>query len=258
MSTPGSVPDGSDLSSVLAHRRWVRRSHPFPHVVAQNVFVPEFYDELAAHFRRIEGLGAFQNNIRNYDAGSVLIRDHADGPLGFFVSRPWHDLVAGVFGVEGTGDVTAGLHHHPPGGRPGWPHNDLNPGWFGGGWPGDDEVRNEGVDGVDYQKGPTRPGSEGRETVRGVSVLFYLANPEWSPGDGGETGIYPSCAAGRQGAGAGVPPVNNSLVMFESTPFTWHGYAGRSRHERNSVVMWVHRRKSEAVERWGEQSIAYW
>lgn len=250
--------DPADLPTVLAHRRWVRRTHPFPHVVAQNVFVPSFYDELAAHFERIKGLGAFAKNIRNYDAGSVLIRDHADGPLGIFVSRPWHDMVAGIFGVDGTGDVTAGLHHHPPGGRPGWPHNDLNPGWFGGDPPGPDEVRNEGVDGVDYQLGPSRPDAPGRENVRGVSVIFYLANEPWSPGDGGETGIYGSCTAGKQGAGIGIAPVNNSMVLFESTPFTWHGYAGHARHERNSAVMWVHRRKADAVRRWGEQSIAYW
>ncbi|GAA1943586.1 2OG-Fe(II) oxygenase [Nocardioides hwasunensis] len=254
----GTGLDPADLSTVLAHRRWVRRSLPFPHVVAQNVFVPAFYDELERHFEHIKQAGLFQKNIRNYDAGSVLVRDHADGPLGIFVSRPWHDLVAGLFGVRATGDVTAGLHHHPPGGRAGWPHNDLNPGWFGGGWPEDDEIRHEGVDDIDYQLGPTRPGSEGRETVRGVSVLFYLDNPDWRPGDGGETGIYPSSDAVQRGTGIGVPPVNNSLVMFESTPFTWHGYAGHSRHERNSVVMWVHRRKSEAVQRWGEQSIAYW
>lgn len=250
--------DPADLSTVLAHRRWVRRSAPFPHVVAQNVFVEPFYSELADHFERIKQAGHFQKNIRNYDAGSVLIRDHADGPLGFFVSRPWHDLVASIFDVQATGDVTAGLHHHPPGGRPGWPHNDLNPGWFGGDWPSADEIRHEGHDGVDYQQGPTREGTTGRETVRGVSVLFYLNNPAWSPGDGGETGIYDSGSSGSRGAGIGVPPVDNSLVMFESTPFTWHGYGGQSRHERNSLVMWVHRRKSEVVERWGEQSIAYW
>ena len=29
-----------------------------------------------------------------------------------------------------------------------------------------------------------------RETIRAVSVLFYLANPEWEPGDGGETALF--------------------------------------------------------------------
>ena len=97
-----------------------------------------------------------------------------------------------------------------------------------------------------------------RETVRAVSALFYLANPPWAEGDGGETGLYDSVAAGARTEGVLVPPVNNSLVLFECTPYSWHAYARASRHQRNSLVMWLHRPRQDVVERWGESSVVHW
>ncbi len=260
--TPVTDPAAGDLEvalgDVLQHRRWVRRTLPFPHVVARDVFTAEVYAALAADFERLLAAGAISRPAGSgYGARLTRLSEHADGPLALFLSRAWHDLLAGVAGVENpTGDISVGLHHHEPGGAPGWPHNDLNPGWFDVEAPGPHEV---GLDGphLDYHRGPS-DGSPARETMRAVSVLFYLANPEWSEGDGGETCLYPSLEAGARGEGARVPPVNNSLVMFESTPFSWHAYAGGSRNPRNALVMWLHRPKRDVVERWGESSVVYW
>lgn len=249
------APDG--LADLLAHRRWVRRTLPFPHVVATDVFTDEVYAALEADFVRLLDGGAIsQPSGSGYEATWARLAEHADGPLSLFLSRGWHDLLAGVARVgTTTGDVSVGLHHHEPGGAPGWPHNDLNPGWFPEDAPGPGEV---GVDGlVDYHHGPA-DGSPARETVRAVSALFYLANPPWAEGDGGETGLYDSVAAGARTEGVLVPPVNNSLVLFECTPYSWHAYARASRHQRNSLVMWLHRPRQDVVERWGESSVVHW
>ncbi|MDT0202154.1 2OG-Fe(II) oxygenase [Nocardioides sp. AE5] len=248
-----------DLHDVLAHRRWVRRKRPFDHVVASNVFTPEFYRELHQQTTGIVGSpDGLARNMGAYDASSAELRVHRDGPLGIFVSRAWHDMIAGIWGLEATGDVSATLHHHEPGGKSGWPHNDLNPSWFAGPVPGPDEISLVDNAKVDHQRGP-EPGSEAdaRETIRGVALLFYLGNPEWEPGDGGETALYASMSGAAQGPSAAVPPVNNSLVMFECTPFSWHGFLG-NRKPRTSVVMWLHRSKKDAVARWGEKSIVHW
>lgn len=247
------------LSALLANRRWVRRIEPFPHLVAQNVFVEEFYASLHAEFARIqrEHPEAFNRGIANYDAAATDVEHYTSGPLGVFVSREWHDLLESVGGIAATGDITAALHHHDPGSRRGWPHNDLNPGWFGGPPAGPDEVRYQGVDGVNYRDGARPEGVAARETVRGVSLLFYLGNAEWHLGDGGETGLYSSYDCAPAGPAAIVPPINNSLVMFECTPYSLHGFLGTNT-ARNSVVMWLHRDKAEAVRRWGEQSLVYW
>lgn len=257
----GTNRDEWDLAGLLAHRRWVRREQPFPHVVAQNVFVPEFYQQLHDEFLRVErdNPHLFERSMKGYDASATDLRRHQNGPLGIFVSRAWHDLMAGAFGVEGTGDVAASIHHHDAGSATGWPHHDLAPGWFPGPRPPADQVRLTDMDAVDYYHGPgeRRTVPPPRETVRAVSLLFYLGNPEWEPGDGGETALFASVGDAHRGPSATVPPVNNSLVMFECTPFSWHTFL-TNRKPRNSVVMWVHRDKADAVARWGEQSIVPW
>jgi 2-oxoglutarate-Fe(II)-dependent oxygenase superfamily protein len=256
---PAQTTSRWELDDLLANRRWVRRSEPFPHVVAQDVFEPKFYAQLEQDFLRVEREHpeVFQRNMRGYDATSANVGEHAAGPLGIFVSRAWHDLIAGVAGVSATGDVHASLHHHDPGSASGWPHNDLNPGWFEGPAPGPDDVCLTSLPRVDYAKGPREAGTEARETIRAVSVLFYLANPPWQPGDGGETGLFTSSAAAA-GPAQAVAPINNSLVLFECTPFSWHAFVSNRTKPRNSVVMWLHRPKDEVVQRWGEHSIVYW
>ena len=248
------------VDGLLANRRWVRRLHPFPHVYARDVFAAEFYDRLDAEFHRIEREQpeAFARNMAGYDAAGASISRFRDGPLGVFVSREWHDLIARVAGVEATGDVNASLHHHEPGSASGWPHNDLNPGWFAGDPPGLDEIRLEHTDGVALHTGERPAGVPARESIRAVSLLFDLGNPHWQPGDGGETGLFADTATAHLGPGAAVPPINNSLVFFECTPRSWHAFLSNRSKSRNCVVMWLHRTKDEVLRRWGNESIEYW
>lgn len=245
-----------ELGSLLANRRWVRRERPFPHVVAQNVFVPEFYAELDEQYRRIEE-DRFHRNMKGYDASGSELSAHVDGPLGVFASRAWHDMLARIWHLDATGDIAGSLHHHDPGGKSGWPHNDLAPGWFPSPPAGPDTVLLSNSPHVDYFTGPRIPGTPARETVRAVALLFYLANPDWQPGDGGETALFASCGGANRGPAATVPPINNSLMMFECTPFSWHSFL-TNRKPRNSLVMWLHRTKEEALERWGDDRIVYW
>lgn len=247
------------LRDVLAHRRWVRRVAPFPHVIAQNVFTPGLYDQLAGHFARLlrEHPDAFGRNMAGYDAVGADLDAHRDGPLELFLRRDWHDLVAGVAGVACTGDVSASLHHHEPGSASGWPHNDLNPGWFPAEPAPPDRIRVPADGPVSYHHGTRPDGVGARETVRAVAVLYYLANSTWQRGDGGETALL---ASGDRACvpAALVPPVNNSLVLFECTPHSWHAFRTNPRTARNSLVMWLHRPKQDAVARWGEHSIVRW
>ncbi|WP_211348907.1 2OG-Fe(II) oxygenase [Nocardioides litoris] len=250
--------DVDDLAPLLAHRGWVRKARPFSHVVARDVFVPDFYDAL---HRQVTGLIESETfrerNMGRYDASSSMVQQHPGGPLDVFLSRAWHDVMAGLWDVEATGDVIASLHHHAPGGRSGWPHNDLTTAWFpGADEPGRHEVGLSTTE-VDAHTGERAEGVEARETVRGVAALFYLGNPEWSPGDGGETGLFESASGAHLGPAAAVPPINNSAVFFECTPFSWHAFLS-NRTPRTSVVMWVHRRKQDVIERWGGENIVYW
>ena len=91
-----------------------------------------------------------------------------------------------------------------------------------------------------------------------MAVLFYLANEPWRPGDGGETALFHGAGGGIDRPAAVVPPVNNSMLAFECTPFSFHTFLSNVRTPRNSVVMWLHRPKSEVEERWTSRPIVYW
>ncbi|WP_227997696.1 2OG-Fe(II) oxygenase family protein [Nocardia australiensis] len=261
MLTGESVRDAAPqwFVELFAHRRWIRRTDPFPHVYARDVFVPEFYRRLAEEFGRVrtQRPEAFTPVSEKYSATGVRLSALRDGPLALFLSREWHDLIAGVAGVTATGDVEGSLHHHAADSPQGWPHNDLAPAWFGGTTPGPAEVRTADP-AVDLKTG-TRAGSvTARETVRAVAVLFYLGNPDWKPGDGGETALYENTAGNNPAPSLTIPPLDNSMVLFECTPRSWHTYVGNNAAARNCVVMWLHRPKDEVVQRWGGDKIEQW
>ncbi|MEU8895320.1 2OG-Fe(II) oxygenase [Nocardia sp. NPDC048505] len=249
------------FTELFAHRRWVRRATPFPHIYVRDVFVEEFYHRLATEYERVrrDRQPEFHVVSEHYSADAISLNKLRNGPLALFGSREWHDLIAGVTGVRGTGDIEGAVHHHPPESPRGWPHSDLAPAWFGGPAPTAEEIRLPD-DTVDIQTGERESGVEARELVRGVAVMFYLANdPGWEAGDGGETALF-AHVNGRHDPEPDllVPPLNNSMVIFECTPRSWHSFAGGNTHDRNSVVMWLHRPKSEAVRRWGEDHIVKW
>jgi hypothetical protein len=248
-----------DLSRYLDNRRWLWRSLPFPHLVAQRVFVERVYRELEQSFR--EALASEENrfarNMKGYDATGMLLGPHYRGPFEVFLSRAWHDMLAEVTGINATGDVIASLHHHEPGSKSGRPHNDLNPGWFV------DSPRDDGVNIADaslcsYERGSTSNGHKARATVRALAVLFYVNNPPWSPGDGGETGLYWSGCDPVDRPVAVVPPLNNSLLCFPCSPFSYHSFIHNRRHPRNSFTMWLHVPLDEVLAQWGEQTIVGW
>ena len=226
---------------------------PFPHCTARNVFVPRVYAAFEAAFLPL--LQDRHQYLAKHDThGTTLTRD-VRGPLKFFASRPWHDLLAALFGIPATGHVNIGLHHHEPRSASGFPHNDVNPGWFVD-YPSEDGIVMAQPELCSYTSGqPLERGVVPRETVRAAVLIFYLANPPWRPGDGGETGLYEAASDDPERPCASVPPVNNSLLAFECQPYSFHGFMSNRRAVRNSLVMWLHREKADAVRRWGHDAI---
>jgi len=241
-----------DLRSLLRNRRWTRCLDPFPHVLAHDVFRPAVHDRLAAAFSRVATGAPY---MPRHDIFGRTLTAGMRNPFMIFTSRAWHDLLAGVIGVDATGHVNAGLHHHAPGSAHGFPHNDLNPGWFVAG-PGRDGIVLPRPRTVAYTTGATfRPGVATVETVRAVAMIYFVANPDWTPAHGGETGLYAGPGDDPEAPVVAVPPVENSLLAFECTPGSYHGFIANRAVPRNSVIMWLHRPRAEAVRRWGAGSI---
>ena len=254
------------LAHVIGQRRWRVCTDPFPHVLAYDVFTPEFYTALDRAFGELLARGlseghdptCFSRNIKNYDAYATTFGDIMPGPFNVLVSRPWHDMIANIMGVQATGDVNGGFHHHAKGSKSGEVHNDLNPGWFIDN-PDPFAVNLSRSELCSYSTGETTaPGIRKHQTVRAVAVLFYLHNPPWRPGDGGETGIYASRDQPVDKPTKRVPPINNTLYAFECRPNSYHSFLCNRRSPRNSMIMWLHRPMGEAVARWGSKAIVHW
>jgi hypothetical protein len=235
------------------------------HVVAWNVFLPDFYIELAAQLKEVidQGLsespdgGRFSRNIGGYDAYGIGFGRNQTGPLGLFVSKGWRDLMTHLFGIGSTPYIFAGAHHHAVGSEDGFVHCDLNPVWFPRA-PGEEvQVPNDEL--CAYKTGAGRlAASDKVQLVRGAVVIFYLLNDGWCPGDGGETGLFDGALAAVAAPLVRCAPENNSLIAFECTPHSFHCFLSNRRLPRTSIIMWVHRPFEEAVAKFGADNLEQW
>ena len=250
---------------VITRRAWLRRAWPFPHIVARDVFVHEFYSELAVQLGGILARGltdaptgsGFARGMSGYDAYGISITKELGEPLSLFVSAGWRDLMSDLFGIGRTPYVFAGAHHHTPCSADGFIHNDFNPVWFPRA-AAQDAIQVPDAGACDFKTGAgSFSAQEKVQTVRGAVVIFYLLNDGWQQGDGGETGLFRGPDDPHSAPAARCLPENNSLVAFECTPQSYHAFLA-SRRPRTSVIMWVHRMPGEAFERHGEERLERW
>lgn len=245
------------MKEVLSSRRWVRQTRPFPFVVAEDVFVPDVAQALSEQVVKIFESQQKVTHFGFYDAWSWTFTYEQAWPLSIFISPEFCDLIAKVAGVKRNGYVSGGLHHHKVGSARGWVHSDFSRVWFTEPSSGPDDITLPRNDLLGHMTGEVfKKGVTPYTAVRGVALLYYTGNEEWRPGDGGETGLYLRASDPVERPSAKVPPKNNSLVIFECTPSSFHAFLSNRRIERNSVVMWVHRDESDAIARWGDRSFA--
>jgi hypothetical protein len=251
------------MTAALGAPLWQHRTVPFPHWLAHDVFSDVVYRSLEQDFlSRLEGSTAvagspgFARELPTSEAMAILFVPSFDGPLSLFLTRAWRELIAAITGMRLTEHVSGALHHHLPGDPDGFIHNDLLTGWFV------DQPRADGTVVADhtvcrYGTGAMhRPGVTAHPFVRAVSVVFYLANPPWSAEEGGGTGLFTNRDDPLAAPAVVVPPINNSLVVFACTPYTFHSFLSNRRRARNSVAMWFHRTPVDAASQWGEQAVA--
>lgn len=255
------------LIDFIKNRRWERHSDPFNYVYAQGVFFDDFYKKLEDEFRAIADRGLdekptvqpkFSRSMSGYDAYGAGMNETTTGEMTLFLSPEWHDMMAALFNVRGTGYINAGMHYHTVGSESGFIHNDLNPVWF----PtieGSGRIRhaNHGICSYKTGAGPLGPDQK-IEVVRGVVMIFYLNNGDWREGYGGETGFYTDHLAPVTEWVKKIPPYDNSLIMYECTPHTWHTFLTNTKKPRSSIIMWIHRPLEEAQELFGDKNLERW
>jgi hypothetical protein len=256
---------GPQLSRMIESSTWTYRSTPFAHIHVKNVFVPVVYDQLQRAFRDIVTISAKDQPAHSrltylgdtFDGYIMAFRPDLTGALALFMCKAWVDLLARATGVEVTRDVNGALHVHAVRSKNGFVHKDYSSCWF------IDQPRPDGINVSDnnichYRTGHTPlPYAMPQERVRAVAMIFYLNNAPWSEGDGGETGLYADASDLVDQPTSTIPPLNNSMLVFECTPRSYHSFMSNRVHPRSSIAMWLHRTKEEAIGRWGADSIVY-
>ncbi len=256
---------GIRLADLLGRSHWTYRALPFPHIHVRQVFIAAVYEQLVGAFRDALARSArdkagnprFVHAGNDFDAYVMPFRPSLAGPLSLFVSKAWVALLAKAISVSVTPDLNGALHYHVRESANGFIHRDFSSCWF------IDSPRPDGINITDnsrcgYRTGETFvDGAIAQERVRAVAMLFYLNNAPWSPGDGGETGLYCAGDDPVDRPAAKIPPINNSMVIFECSPYSYHSFIRNRKHPRSSVAIWLHRTKEDAVAKWGAELIVY-
>lgn len=243
---------------------WRQYSLPFLHYRCTEVFPPDIAEGVDQEFRRVlsKGLyeerksGRFARIFVGYDAYGTRLPRQQNNSLRVFASETLHDEISNLFKVETTGDLSVELHHHAVGSASGKIHNDLNPGWFVK--TKDGTVNLHDRRSCSYRTGQTSTSSSAViKRVRAIAMIYYVANGVWHHGDGGETALYGDASCSKRSCEL-VAPLDNSAVVFECTPFSYHRFLSNRAKPRNSVVMWLHQTEETCRERWGDQVIVDW
>jgi hypothetical protein len=236
----------TELDDLLSNRRWMLRQQPFQHVIADNVFKREAYREIVQAFRGYVGDGARLLYDGKHDFYGAPLIPPLPAPLSVFMSAEFQQVFIDIFGVPTTGHTTGGAHRHKPGSRNGFPHNDISPEQLSVALP-----PNEIATTVAAAPTGTDPG----QTVRAVAMLFYLNNGPWRPGDGGGTGLYRHWSDDVARPAAVAPPINNSLLAFECTPYSYHSFITNN-SRRDSIIVFLYRSLQSYLDQWGADGVS--
>lgn len=215
---------------------------PFPHIVVDNFFRQEVYAKIEEIFLEKLAQGLAKDSITysqfhlfdiDYDGYKFSPRGwtDSDNPLYPFYSAAWNNFFSQLFGQVTTTTTSLALHHHPPGDATGFVHHDFADKYF------DERTRLlGGVIPHDIIPSSATPKEAILIERRIIAIIYYVANPQWSEGDGGETGLYDE---NKERLLKKVPPVNNRLLAFHISEKSMHAFQS-NKLPRNCIVQWFH------------------
>ncbi|MFE7313976.1 2OG-Fe(II) oxygenase [Streptomyces sp. NPDC057555] len=247
----------ASASGLLTGDWWGYRT-PFRHWRASDVLNEASYQEVSSAFEAIlkttdgqlEGPHRLRKSSANYDAQILPVNNDVAGLFSPLFSHEWIRSLHQFISVPETHRIDAALHSSLPGSRTGWIHTDFCSGWFDETIASDDLVFASRAT-CDYFTGRLVDRSATpKEYIRAATMIYYLCNDDWSKGDGGETALY-GAAKQRDRTTVGlVPPLNNTLLLFECSPHSYHRFITNKRRRRNSIILWLHTTVEGAESRW--------
>jgi len=240
--------------------QWCEHASPFRHFSASNVFADETYQHLCREFSHILGVTAGEREgqhklikiRKNYDALILGINDALADKFAPLFNESWLRPISEFLGMKFVPRVEGALHSNPQGSQTGWIHTDLCSGWFDESNHPKEQLLFPPRHRCEYFTGIAKAlDAEPVEYIRAATMIFYLCNDDWDQGDGGETGLYGASRDTENTETKLFPPVNNTLLLFECSPHSYHRFVANPGRTRNSIILWLHADVDDAVARWG-------
>lgn len=240
--------------------QWWEYTKPFRHFGATNVFNEATYKELCHQFSLIldvtngerEGKYKLTNVKKNYDALILGLNDTLATEFAPIFTEEWLKSIAQFMNIEFLPRIEGALHSSPPNSKTGWIHTDLCSAWFDEKGTDKEKLMLPPRGRCNYFTGRTsKPDAEPAEYVRAATMIFYLCNDDWESGDGGETGLYGAHRETKYTDKKLITPINNSLLLFECSPHSYHRFITNPKKTRNSIILWLHSNVENAEARWG-------
>jgi hypothetical protein len=240
---------------------WQGYRSPFRHWRASNLLGPGSYKHVSSAFAAMleasscsrDGPYQFAKSSPKYDALILPVDAHLAGLFTPLFSEGWIRSLHEFLSIPETLRIDAALHSSPQGSRTGWIHTDLCSGWFDEASATSNDLLFVNRHACDYFTGRAKNGAaKPREYVRAATLIYYLCNEGWSPGDGGETALYGAAKQREHTEVSRVAPIDNTLLVFECSPHSYHRFLANPGRPRNSIIMWLHASVDDATARWSE------
>ena len=247
-----ALAEGLNLDAFVTNQKIVVEQEPFAHIVVDDFFTPQFYAEIERYFKRVRARGLTEEwsdeqfhpflELRQkgkeweYD-GYVCTPLAGDDPvLKLFFSLEWNLFFSNLFDQPTDWATAFALHHHPPGNRTGFIHNDYSAKFF--------SRANTLPNGVVYREMLDQAHAS-FASMRVIALILYLGDA--TPEEGGGTGLY-----GVKGTTPVkvVEPRANRLFAFQISPKSFHAFQ-TNQAERNSLIQWFHKDQAWCQKRYG-------
>lgn len=225
---PLSLLDPRVAAGRIAYRDTFAAADPFPHVVIDDFFAPEFAEALLATFPAFEQGNAVGDDGRP-GGKSTFERVRALGPA----YQQLDDLIRSPAFLHLIGEITGieGLLYDP---------------WYLGGGTHENRHGMSLDPHVDFNYHPSE------RWHRRLNLIVYL-NPEWDAAWGGNLELFRDPHEERRPTRS-VAPRFNRCVIFETSERSWHAFdritlpAGRESLTRRSVALYFYSHDRPAAE----------
>lgn len=239
---------------------WRQYALPFRHFTASDVFDAATYQALSGRFNEIlettagtrTGMYTLRPAPGSNDGLILGLTDKLATAFAPLFTEAWLRALATMLDLPFLPRIEGALHSNPQGSRTGWIHTDCCSAWFDERHAKPDALMLPPRRRCNYFTGkPVAPDAQPVEYIRAATLIFYLCNDGWTPGDGGETAIYNADHEDDATLVKHIAPINNSLFLFECSPASYHRFVTNPGRTRNSIILWLHATVEDAQRRWG-------